>query len=142
GDLRVDPAVVVAQVPLRVLVGVGSEREVGERGLARRVLAAGRGPGRLDLLDGRGELGRIAAAHDPAGAVLGGPPERGIGAPADQQLGRLVHVGADRPGVALLLARPHSLHLVELAVERAAARVDVDAADLVVVLAAAGRRAN
>jgi hypothetical protein len=68
----------------------------------RLVVAPGVAPGALELALPLGEQVRGAAAHDPAVAVLGRPPEGGVDRAADDQLRPIV--GDIRPD-ALVLGR-------------------------------------
>src|SRR5207302_124706 len=85
-----------------------------------------------------------ASALDPAGAVAGSAIEGPVDLAADDQLrAALLHRRRpDRSGVALLVARPDPLHLVELLVEAAAPLFEVQAARLEVVGAASDRQAE
>src|SRR5439155_23507926 len=94
--------------------------------------APGVGPCRLELRQRLLEAIRRASAHDPAGAVAGGAPERGRHGPAEDH--RRCAVGRHGAADADLLPVPELMELLALAIESAASSREVHAACLEVVL--------
>src|SRR5262249_56410999 len=97
---RAAPAVVVRQVVVGLVPGVGPRGEVGERELARLAGPARLPPGLVDRGRALGEHVRRAAAHDPSVAEQCDPAEAGLGRAAEDELGPAGpnRLGPDRAG--------------------------------------------
>src|SRR5213078_1013738 len=116
--------VVVADVVAGNALGVRAEREV-EEGHGARLPVAPLGTARVAQLGERlGEGVRRPAAHRPAIGVPGGSAQRDLRLAADEEL-RPLAVRRRRPHAAL--AGPQAAELLELALERPAARMEVGA---------------
>src|SRR5579871_5195515 len=129
--------VVVAQIPVGQLGGVGAEGKVRQGEKARAAFAAGICPCRGGRFGPDREELRAATAGDPPVAPAGDPGHRGRVLAAEDDRRPAAGAGGrpDGAGDATRLARPNAVHLLELGVEQASSPVEVDAAGRVVVLA-------